>query len=133
MSRSTCTWTILSPSLRLEQRMLAALFLPALVYAYGEPATDDIPSHEERLLHVLTNQVRQAPHDWPGWDTSQATGDPRNPLLLEKGLTQAARFHADDMAAHDFLSHDSSDGTSFPVRVMHYFTGNAGENLAMEA
>src|SRR5262252_4901194 len=101
------------------------LLLPALIYAYGEPASSDLPSHEERLVHVLTNQVRQAPHDWPGWDTSLASGDPRPPLVHEKGLEQAARFHADDMAAHDFFSHDSSDGTSFAVRITHYFPGNA--------
>jgi hypothetical protein len=110
--------------------MLVAL-LPALVFGYGEPAMGDDPSQEERLLHVLTNQVRQAPHDWPGWDTTLATGDPRSPLLLQGGLEEAARFHADDMAMHGFFSHDSSDGTSFANRIAHYFPGSAGENIYM--
>ncbi len=110
--------------------MLAAL-VPLLVFTYGEPAIGDDPSHEERLLFVLTNQVRQAPHDWPGWDTALATGDPRPPLVLQGGLEEAARFHADDMAMHDFFSHDSSDGTSFADRLLHYFPGSAGENIYM--
>src|SRR5438105_3429975 len=93
----------------------AALLMvrPVCVFAYGEASQGDLPSHEERLLHVLTNQVRQAPHDWPGWDTSLASADSRPPLLLQNGLEQAARFHADDMAAHAFFSHDSADGTTF--------------------
>jgi fused signal recognition particle receptor len=106
-----------------------AIASPAL--GYGEGGDGGVPSHEERLVHVLTNQVRQAPHDWPGWDTSLATADPRPPLVLESGLGQAARFHANDLAASGTFSHDSSNGTPFETRIARYFSGPAGENIYM--
>jgi MYXO-CTERM domain-containing protein len=110
---------------------IALLLLPARALAYGEPSETGVPNHEERLVHVLTNQVRQAPHDWPGWDTTLATADARPPLALDGDLERAARFHADDMATHNFFSHDSSDGTTFQQRVSQYFQGPAGENIYM--
>jgi hypothetical protein len=82
------------------------------------------------MLHVLTNQIRQAPHAWPGWDTSLATPNARGPLALEPGLLAAARFHADDMAANNCFQHESCDGTDTFVRIGRYFSGGgAGENI----
>src|SRR5262245_59998905 len=101
-----------------------------LAFAYGE-SEDDVPNAEERLLHVLTNQIRQAPHDWPGWDTSLAAGEARGPLFMDSGLDEAARFHADDMATHGCFQHDSCDGTSVETRLARYFSGPAGENIFM--
>ncbi len=110
--------------------LLAAALLPGRAFAYGEPDEDGVPDSHERLLHVLTNQIRQAPHDWPGWDTSLATGEPRPPLAHQVGLGSAARFHADDMKAHGCFQHESCDGTSFESRVSRYFSGGAaGENI----
>src|SRR5262245_39994164 len=60
-----------------------------LAFGYGEPAKAQLENHEERLLHVLTNQVRQDPHAWPDWDTSLATGEPRGPLFVADGLYEA--------------------------------------------
>lgn len=99
-------------------------------HGYGEPAREGLPNMEERLLVVLTNQVRAAPHDWPGWDTRLATGEPRPPLAMSDALLEAARFHGDDMAAHGHFAHESSDGTTFGDRVSRYFQGGgAGENI----
>ena len=62
---------------------------PAVALGYGEPV-DGSPNANERLLHVLTNQIRQAPHEWPDWDTSLATPQARPPLGLEPSLLAAA-------------------------------------------
>jgi len=78
---------------------------------------------------VLTNQARQDPHAWPGWDTSKASGEPRRALGGLSELFEAARFHAEDMAENRFFAHESSDGTSFSGRISRYFEGPAGENI----
>lgn len=107
----------------------SVLLCPSLAWAYGEASETGTPNHRERLLHVLTNQVRQAPHDWPGWDTSLATAEPRTPLALEPGLLEAARYHAVDMAQNGCFTHESCDGTATFTRIGRYFSGPAGENI----
>lgn len=102
---------------------------PSTALSYGESDTKGRPSSEERLLHVLTNQIRQAPREWPGFDPALASPEARGPLLLEPGLLEAARFHADDMAESGTFAHESSDGTSFFERLSRYFPGPAGENI----
>lgn len=111
--------------------LILLLALPAQALAYGEPAEDGVPNNEERLLHVLTNQVRQDPHAWMGWDTSLATGEARGPLFMQDGLEEAARFHANDMSAHGCFQHDSCDGTPVGTRLARFFAGPAGENILM--
>lgn len=102
---------------------------PSVALAYGEPV-DGVPDRYERLLHVLTNQVRQAPHDWPGWDTSLASGEARDPVAHESGLLAAARFHAVDMATNMCFQHESCDGTPFETRITRFFSGiGSGENI----
>ncbi|MBK6684510.1 MAG: CAP domain-containing protein [Deltaproteobacteria bacterium] len=106
------------------------LLAPGLALGYGEPDGAGRPNHRERLLHVFTNQVRAAPHEWPGWDTSKASATPRAPVRLHGKLIEAARFHADDMAEHNCFQHESCDGTTFEVRVDRFFNGaGAGENI----
>jgi uncharacterized protein (TIGR03382 family) len=108
------------------------VFLPSLAFAYGEPDGAGRPNHRERLLHVFTNQVRQAPHDWPGWDTSKGASTALTPLTLHGRLIEAARFHADDMMINLCFQHESCDGTTFSARVARYFNGaGAGENIYM--
>jgi uncharacterized protein YkwD len=54
------------------------------------------------------------------------------PLKLEPRLEEAAKVHAKDMADHDSMSHDGSDGSKPRERVIragyHYLT--TGENVA---
>jgi hypothetical protein len=112
------------------RQVLLLCVLPRLALAYGEPGAGGVPSHRERLLHTLTNQVRQAPHAWPGWDTALATPDARPPLAIEPGLFEAARFHADDMSTNDCFQHESCDGTPADARIARYFSGaGSGENI----
>ncbi|KAJ3333662.1 hypothetical protein HDU76_005406 [Blyttiomyces sp. JEL0837] len=42
-------------------------------------------------------------------------------LALDRRLVASAQFHADDMALHQFLDHNSSDGTVWHDRVAKYF------------
>lgn len=108
---------------------IVALGVPSMAFAYGEPDENGSPNANERLLHVFTNQVRQAPHEWPDWDTSLASPEARGPLGLEPSLLAAARYHANDMAKNGCFSHESCDGTPFQSRVSRFFSGPAGENI----
>lgn len=108
----------------------ALLATPGVALAYGEPDAAGVPNPQERLTHVYTNQIRQAPHAWPGWNTALATPAARKPLAMIPGLYSAARFHADDMAANGCFQHESCDGTPFETRIARYFDGpSAGENI----
>lgn len=109
--------------------LAAAVFTPSVAQAYGEPSAAGVPNHKERLLHVLTNQIRQAPHDWPDWDTSLETPTARGPLALHTDLLALARFHGNDMAANRCFSHESCDGTPFGTRAQRFFSGPTGENI----
>jgi uncharacterized protein YkwD len=54
-------------------------------------------------------------------------------LKPDKGLCQAAAFHAEDMYKNGFCGHKSSDGTSCSKRVYRYYNGEyifGGENIA---
>ncbi|MBI4821947.1 MAG: CAP domain-containing protein [Deltaproteobacteria bacterium] len=108
---------------------LALVFVPRLAFGYGESDSAGRPSLKERLTIVLTNQARQDPHAWPGWDTSLATPIPRPPVGEEPSLLEAARFHSDDMAKTGHFAHESSDGTPFPTRLARFFDGSGGENI----
>ena len=109
------------------------LLLPASVAAAdGEPNANGEPSRHERLIVVLTNEARQDPHAWPGWDTSLASGEARPTLGALPQLFASARFHADDMAANSHFDHTSFDGTPFGQRIRRFYSGSAAaENIAL--
>lgn len=118
-----------SPRRALAPLVLATLALPTVAHAYGEPDAAGRPSRRERILLVLTNQIRQAPHEWPGWNTALAPADALPTLAGLPSLHQSARFHAEDLAQTGTFAHESSDGTPFGQRVSRYFQGAAGENI----
>lgn len=107
--------------------------------AYGEPV-DGLPTPLERELHVWTNAARAAPsafnqdYQAGGCRFDGFKADEKSPKLLlawHPALGQAAHDHSDDMARHNNLSHNSSDGTPFDVRVSRVYQGMAiGENVA---
>lgn len=99
------------------------------VWAYGESDGFGRPAMEERTLLVLTNQIRQAPHEWPDWDTSLSPGAALKPLDSHVDLFRSARFHAEDMATHNHFAHESFDGTPFSSRIQRFFGGASGENI----
>ncbi len=57
---------------------------------------------------------------------------PAPPLKLASALSEAALLHSKDMAAHDALSHEGSDGSSPSTRVgaAGYRWATVGENVA---
>lgn len=61
------------------------------------------------------------------------------PLRLSHPLSAAADSHSLEMAERGFFSHSSADGTSFSVRIGHYYpapssgTWTVGENLVWES
>lgn len=57
------------------------------------------------------------------------------PLALNPQLNAAAQRHSEDMAAHDFVSHQGSDGSSFQQRIMEagYSGTPKGETIAGHA
>jgi uncharacterized protein YkwD len=56
----------------------------------------------------------------------------RKPLVLSARLQAAAQAHADDLAAHDIVSHTSSDGTDAIARIRRFYPYDTwvGENVA---
>ena len=122
MRRSTKTLLVAST-------WLTTCFIGTKSFAYGVPDNSGKPNTQERILLVLTNQIRQSPHDWPGWDTNLSPGTSLVPLAEQSDLFDAARYHANDMADHNHFAHESSDGTSFSSRIQRYFQGASGENI----
>jgi uncharacterized protein YkwD len=53
-------------------------------------------------------------------------------LHLSPRLSHAARTHAEDMAAHGFFAHNSSDGTDWAARIHGFYPYETwlGENIA---
>lgn len=77
------------------------------------------PSREDIETEVVTlaNEARKA----NGCD----------PLEIDDRLVEAARAHSEDMAANDYFSHDSLDGSSFADRVTAAgYPRPAAENIA---
>ncbi len=96
----------------------------------GAPVTT-YPSWQERTLLAFLNMGRMAPSQFRTAYVS-ALGDvsqilqsysAQPPLAWDYGLDQAARFHSQDMADHNVVQNDSSDGTPWYTRVGTYYTG----------
>jgi MYXO-CTERM domain-containing protein len=118
-----------------EATALHSLLTLALL-GYGE-VQDGRPTWEQREMHTYTNLVRVDPTAWASdyacstasFTTSERTA--KAPLLYHDGLTEIAQLHSEDMAAHGFMDHDSSDGTTFAQRVWPYYAGSTiAENVA---
>ena len=64
--------------------------------------------------------------------TASAPTPSFRPLTLDPKLTAAAQAHADDMAAHQKMTHDGSDGSTPSDRIKRqgYQFQNEGENVA---
>lgn len=89
-------------------------------------ATRDPNSFEAAILQ-LTNEARATAR------SCGSTTMPAAPALTGNGtLASTAYAHSADMAAHNYFSHDSRDGTSFSTRITRagYAWSRAGENIA---
>ena len=109
--------------------LIASICLtPTAAWAYGE-GDGDLPSSEERAVHLFTDRLRVDPD---ATDSEFSNYPPVAPLIFNQDLTEAARFHADDMAESDCFQHESCDGTEFSARLQRYYSGFAfGENIAL--
>jgi uncharacterized protein YkwD len=86
------------------------------------------PSGDMAVLFDLVNQARATTQKC-GARTMPAV----DPVAWDDDLAEAARLHAEDMAAKDYFEHDSLDGRSFVDRIeATAYDGYAGgENIAM--
>ena len=103
---------------------------------YGEVVSGQ-PSYGQRSLHTFTNMIRVDPMAWKSeypcnsnsWSSSERSA--KAPLHYHSDLTKIAQLHSEDMESGGFMSHDSSNGTSFSDRVWPYYEGSTiGENVA---
>jgi uncharacterized protein YkwD len=53
-----------------------------------------------------------------------------DPLVIDQRLVTVAQAHSDDMAANDYFSHTSLDGTTFGQRLSAAGYSGGGENIA---
>jgi uncharacterized protein (TIGR03382 family) len=103
---------------------------------YGD-ARDGLPTHEDRETFFWTNAYRvepdafrdEVPCNYNGFASSEKT--PKEPLLYNADLTDAAFYHSNDMRQDGYFDHDSNDGTSWDRRIHRYYSGGMiGENIA---
>src|SRR5262249_37683437 len=108
---------------------------PARAQSYGVPDLQGHPNLEERALHLWVNAARVDPQTWADQgfldsavtpcsiaDFAPGAADPKAPLYYDAILGQTARGHADDMHTEEFVSTDSSDGTSMEARIGLYYS-----------
>lgn len=125
--------------------MISLLFGALALAGYGD-AQDGYPSWLERDLHLWTNAARVDPEAFEEdynigsngvgcsfyEDFSVDEQTPKAPVMWSVPLSEAARFHSQDMFDNDWFAHESSDGTSFADRVARFYDGYAyGENIAL--
>lgn len=119
---------------------LDSIILLTAIAGYGDPV-DGFPSAEERALVLWTNAARVAPTEHTGDyrsggcspdDFSSDEKKPQKPLYLDLGLTEAARYHSDDMRKNGCFQHESCDGTDTWARIGRYYNDGSylGENIA---
>jgi hypothetical protein len=120
---------------------LDTVLLLAAVAGYGDPV-DGYPSAEERALVMWTNAARVAPESYTGdyksggcslREFSADEKAAKAPLYIDLALTEAARFHSEDMNENGCFQHDSCDGTDTWDRVDRFYKDQnqgVGENIA---
>jgi len=97
-----------------------------LAQPFGAPELDDVSAVSQRVLK-LANEARSRPRRCGGTQFAEAP-----PLRLENRLNDAAAVQARDMAKHDMLEHEGTDGSTPAVRVSRqgYAWRTVGENIA---
>jgi len=126
---------VVNPEVDMDTLTLSYITAMAIT-GYGE-VQDGQPSWAQRELHVYTNMVRVDPESWSAEyacslsEFTSAEREPRAPLYFHDGLASIAQSHSQDMSSHDFMAHESSDGTDFGTRVWPWYSGTMiGENVA---
>ncbi|MBM4319294.1 MAG: CAP domain-containing protein, partial [Deltaproteobacteria bacterium] len=131
-------------SLLVTIAIVQLVLLPADVRAEDADLSDVYPSFVERMVLFWTNVARMdhakmpTPHDDPqdphaNWSPPPGGEHDCPPVMYNRQLGEAARFHAQDMADKNYFDHNSADGTTFDQRIarFRYGGGAVGENIAM--
>lgn len=119
---------------------LSSILLLTTIAGYGDPV-DGFPSAAERSLVLWTNAARVAPKEFKSeysaggcsyndFESGEKTA--KNPLYIDLALTEAARYHSDDMRKNGCFQHESCDGTDTWARIGRYYDDSSylGENIA---
>lgn len=121
---------------------LATLALLVTVSGYGDVNDEGYPNDEERWLILWTNAARVAPAEFEDDyamgncstdDFSEDELTPKEPLYIDLDLTEAARYHSQDMNDNGCFQHESCDGTDTWTRIDRFYddaSGTMGENIA---
>ena len=129
---------------RLSASLLAALSLsacnsqtaslPSVGQSSGQPSGVQTSASASASNAALTAQVLQLVNAAraQGGRCENQTFAPAAALSWNTRLAAAAQAHADDMAAHNYFSHDSLDGTTFDKRITAagYLWRSVAENIA---
>jgi hypothetical protein len=117
------------------------IFVSLALAGYGDPV-DGYPSDAERALVLWTNAARVAPTEFTsdyrqgGCSLDDFSSDEqraKDPLYIDLALTEAARYHSDDMRENGCFQHESCDGTDTWTRIGRFYddaAGAMGENIA---
>jgi uncharacterized protein YkwD len=97
-----------------------------LAQPFGAPELENASAVSQRILK-LANEARARSRRCGGTQFSSAP-----PLKLENRLNDAASVQARDMAKHDMLEHEGTDGSTPATRVTRqgYTWRTVGENIA---
>lgn len=118
-------------TVRLKLKVGSRTYTTRLTVRYREEASG--PSATESAVLAATNAARTAGYTCTDAASGASKVMPAVAALAWNGrLATAARGHSSDMAAHDYFSHTSRDGTTFTTRITRagYAWSAAGENIA---
>jgi len=136
--------------MEIKTKILLILLLLTVFFLGGAGgiagAAESLPSSHDEALLALINQARLNPlavaasmgidpgkivTDLPELETILKEGLP--PVTFNQNLYEAARAHTQEMLAHGYYLHDSSDGRSYDSRIRDsgYPAVTTGESLGM--
>lgn len=110
-----------------RRRSAFVVLLCAALLAVLLPATTAVASGTSQLAALDSNVLRQL--------NEIRLRNGLVPLVLSTQLDEAATAHTDDMIAHGYFAHTSSDGSPFWKRIQRYYASSddsywaVGENL----
>ena len=113
-------------------RVLRLALFVSLVGVLFVPAALPAPVRHQQAVTLLNAGVL-------GRLNAIRTAHGLKPLRLDKGLSAAAAFHSDELAADGYFSHDSFGGGAFWKRIERWYAPSAhgewtvGENLLWQS
>ena len=114
------------PSRSMLWSLVAATALGSPSIALGQKPPEPAPSTAPTKPDPIVEQLVEA------HNKERAKAGLR-PLKLQTNLEEAAKVHAKDMAEHETMTHDGSDGSTSRQRIVNtgYHSLSTGENVAV--